>query len=278
MPRNIRTRPPNPRRLTIIKHVLDNIPHESAPREKIVPPKRRKRGDCKVSRYPFRFIPETSDHAGRDRPGLGRDVAATDGTMNKMSDVRDFSHFSRQVTLRDGTPVLIRAIRPDDVDKVVVAFHELDPQSVYTRFFSYRKELKAEDLDRLGGADFVNSVVLVVAIGAGADEVLIGGVSYHVRAAVDGTRVAELAFTIEEDYQGQGLASKLLALVTDIARSQGISQFEAEVLASNSPMLSVFHHSGLPMTESGDDGLVHVMLDLVNRPPPGPAPGSVGNS
>jgi hypothetical protein len=55
MPRNIRTPSPNPRRLTIIKHVLDSIPYGSAPREKIVLPKRRKRGDYKESRYPFRF-------------------------------------------------------------------------------------------------------------------------------------------------------------------------------------------------------------------------------
>ena len=172
--------------------------------------------------------------------------------------------FSRRFVLRNGTPVLIRAIRPDDADRVRVAFHKLDAESVYTRFFSHKKELSTEELDRLGGADFVHAVVLVAAIGSGADESLIGGGSYYVRDAADSAPQAEIAFTVEEDYRGQGLSRQLLALMAEIARGQGIARFEAEVLAGNAAMLSVFQHSGLPMTTTHEDGVVHVVLDLAN--------------
>ncbi len=60
-------------------------------------------------------------------------------------------------------------------------------------------------------------------MGSGADETLIGGASYVALPSADGARAAEVAFTIEEDYQGQGLASKLLALLVDIARQHGIA-------------------------------------------------------
>ena len=46
-------------RLNIIRHILDNIPHDKLPREKIVLPKRQKRGNYVESHYPFRFIADT---------------------------------------------------------------------------------------------------------------------------------------------------------------------------------------------------------------------------
>lgn len=181
-----------------------------------------------------------------------------------MSDPRQFE---QPVVLRNGTPVRIRAIRPDDAGKVRDAFHKLDPQSVYTRFFSFKKELSAEELDHLVQTDFQHSVALAAALGSGDDEILIGGASYHTARADDGTRVAEVAFTIEEDFQGQGLASLLLTALATIAREQGIARFEAEVLPINAAMLSVFEHCGLPTTIAREDGVVRVKIDLGKTSP-----------
>lgn len=175
----------------------------------------------------------------------------------------DARHFRLPWQLRDGTPVVIRAVREDDRERIVRAFHELEPESIYTRLFSYRKELTEDDLNRLAGVDFVDAVVLVVAKEDGAgEEILLGGVSYYARTAADGSRVAEVAFTIEEDVQGQGLAGKLLELAADIARSQGIVRFEAEVLPGNHAMLSVFRRSGLVTNEELQDDVIHVEMDL----------------
>lgn len=166
--------------------------------------------------------------------------------------------------LRDGTPVVIRAVRADDRPRIVRAFHELEPESIYTRLFSYRKELSEADLDRVAVVDFVDSFVLVVAKEGSArdDEVLIGGVSFYARTAEDGQRVAEIAFTIEEDYQGLGLAGKLLELAADLARHEGIARLEAEVLPVNTPMLTVFRRSGLVKLEELRDDVIHVEMDL----------------
>lgn len=185
--------------------------------------------------------------------------------MNMSTNEVDPRHFRLPWRLADGTPVVIRAVRDDDRARIVRAFHELEPESIYTRLFSYRKELTPQDLDRLAGANFVDAVVLVVAKpgdAPGDDEILIGGVSYYARTADDGARVAEIAFTIEEDYQGQGLAGKLLQLAAGIARSQGIARFEADVLAGNAAMLVVFRHSGLAPVERVEDDVVHVVMDL----------------
>ena len=201
---------------------------------------------------------------------MGRGARIGEATPTTMIEPSDLSHFSQPAALRNGTPVLIRAIRPDDADRVRAAFHKLDAESIYTRFFSHKKDLSTEELGRLSGVDFSHAVVLVAAIGSGANERLIGGASYYVHDAADGARVAEIAFTVEEGSQGQGLSTQLMALMTEIARGQGIARFEAEVLAGNSAMLSVFQNSGLPMTKTHEDGVVYVVLDLANPAPAGP--------
>ena len=180
-----------------------------------------------------------------------------------QDDPADDRPFSRASALRDGTPVTIRVMRPDDRERIVRAFSQLDENTIYTRFFGFRKELPASALDRIATIDFDHVAGLLVTLGTGSDETVIGSATYVGIPTRDGAKAAEVAFTIEEDYQRQGLAGKLLAALTDLARRHGIARFEAEVLAGNAPMLSVFHRSGLPMRTRIEGGVVHATLDLL---------------
>ncbi len=184
-----------------------------------------------------------------------------------MNHEREPERFRRMATLRDGTPIVVRAIRRDDRERIVAAFHKLDAQTIYTRFFSAKKELSEADLGRIDAADFERAVVLVATLGRGDDEVIIGGGAYTVLDRPDGPRTAELSFTIEEDYQGQGLSTLFMALLIEIGRARGVQCFEADVLAGNVPMIKVFQRSGLPMRKRSEDGVVHVEMDLVPNPP-----------
>lgn len=179
-----------------------------------------------------------------------------------MTDAHTATQFSEQATLRNGTPVLIRVALPQDRDKVVAAFGKLEANSIYTRFFSARKELSAAELDRFSGSDFFNTVSLVALVGNEPDEEMIGGASYVALPTAGREVAAEVAFTIEEDCQGQGLAGKLLALLMRIARQHGISFFEADVLVGNTPMLKVFERTGLPIEKSTEGGVIHLVIDL----------------
>jgi GNAT superfamily N-acetyltransferase len=179
-----------------------------------------------------------------------------------MSVASDPGAFSRQAVLRNGTPVQIRATRADDREKVVTAFGKLDEQSVYTRYFAFKKELSDADLARLNANDGTRGVALLVTLGTGADEIVIGGGSYSVLAAPGGRLAAEVAFTVEEDFQGQGIAGMLLDALAGVAREHGIARLVAEVLSSNAAMLGVFKRSGLPMATTREGGVVHVAMDL----------------
>ena len=176
--------------------------------------------------------------------------------------VPDDFKFQQAATLRDGRVATMRLMRPDDRQRLLDAFAKLDRQSVYTRFFSYRKQLPAGMLEQIEHIDLLHFAALVVTLGSGADETAIGSAGYVASTADDGAREAEVSFTVEEDYQGQGLASQLLTALCGIARRHGITRFTAEVLAENAPMHAVFQRSGLPLRTRQVGGVVHYALDL----------------
>jgi RimJ/RimL family protein N-acetyltransferase len=179
-----------------------------------------------------------------------------------MSDPIDASQFRQPSTLRDGTPVLIRAARADDRERLVTAFQGLDRQTIYTRYFSFRKGISETELKRLEEADFGRYMLLVATLGSGNDETIIAGASCVVTDASGPVPTAELAFMVEEDYQRQGLAGQMLAAICGLARQRGIARLEADVLAENPAMLAVFRRSGLPTTTSRSAGVVHLVMDL----------------
>ena len=136
----------------------------------------------------------------------------------------------------------------------------LSPDAIYMRLFTPKKELTEAGLNRLVEVDFEREVALVVTIGTGAQESLIGGGRYV--SANNDRRAAEVAFTVDGRYRGQGIASRLLQHLAAIARGRGITRFEAEVLAENRPMLAVFARSGLAMERRREGGVIHVELML----------------
>jgi RimJ/RimL family protein N-acetyltransferase len=170
------------------------------------------------------------------------------------------SHFAVAETLRDGTAVTIRAVRPDDATRLEAAFAGLDRESVYTRFFVLKKALTPAELARIATIDFVRDVMLVATVGG--DEKIVAGATYLGQDDGQPPASAEVAFTVEEDYQGRGLASRLLAHLVAIARANGIRRFVAEVLPENRAMRNVFSRAGLATRERRDSGVVHVEIDL----------------
>ena len=179
-----------------------------------------------------------------------------------MSEAFDPATFRHEARLRDGTPVLIRPVRRDDRERIIRAFRQLEPQTVYTRFFSAKRELTEADLARIDASDFVHALALVAIVGDGDDEVIIGGGAYTVLDRPGAPLTAEVSFTIEEDYHGQGLSGLFMRLLTQIGRQRGIRRFEAEVLTGNAPMLKVFQRSGLRISKHIEDGVVRVVMEL----------------
>jgi RimJ/RimL family protein N-acetyltransferase len=167
--------------------------------------------------------------------------------------------------LCDGTPATIRVMHDSDRERLIAAFAKLEQDTIYTRFFSFRKEIGERALGRIAEIDFVNLCGLVATVGSGTGETVIAAGTYVVHPTPGDIKTAEVAFTVEEDYQGQGLAGRLLAALAGIARQHAIARFDAEVLSGNQPMLAVFRRAGLAMRTRREGGVTQVEIDLGPR-------------
>jgi RimJ/RimL family protein N-acetyltransferase len=174
--------------------------------------------------------------------------------------VGDWQNSCSTHVLRNGTEIVIRAVRPDDKERFRAAFRKLGSASIYTRFFGYKNELSEAELEQATNVDFDRVVALVATTGLAEQETIIAGARYATYEPP--LKSAEVAFTVEEEYQGLGIATALLNQLVRIARAKGLSRFEAEVLPSNRPMLAVFARSGLSVRRQSTPEAVHVTLLL----------------
>ena len=160
--------------------------------------------------------------------------------------------------LRDGTPVHLRPIRQDEAPKLLALYDRLSPESLYFRFFAVpdKDRSKAEYLAQV---DYRHRYALVAEVGG----VLVGVARWESDGAEPGH--AEVAFTVADDLQGKGIGTLLFARLANLARSRGITTFDAEVLPENEKMLRVFARSGLPQTSRFDGPALHLSISLGGR-------------
>lgn len=178
----------------------------------------------------------------------------------------DASEYSTLETLRSGQRVEIRAQRVSDRALLREALVNLSEEARYRRFFAPKRSFTPKEVDFYLNIDFVNHVALVVVM----DGTIVGGARY----IVSEPGRAEVAFSVDDSHQGQGIASALMRHLVAIARDAGLNELVAEVLPGNAPMLKVFERSGLSMRQWREGGVVHVALGLprAGRPPAGIQP------
>jgi acetyl coenzyme A synthetase (ADP forming)-like protein len=162
--------------------------------------------------------------------------------------------------LRDGASIHIRALRADDRARLVEHFGRLGARSVYFRFFGAKRRLTDAELDLFTQLDFVTRVALVATLIERGEERIIGVGRYTL---VPGERRgAEVAFAVADEHQGRGIGTVLLEHLLQVARAQGIIEFQADVLGENNRMLEVFSASGLVVTRSLEGGVVHLSFPV----------------
>lgn len=173
------------------------------------------------------------------------------------------SHWEADVVLRDGGTARIRPITPDDADRLVAFYEQVSDESKYLRFFAPYPRLSDRDVRRFTHHDYDDRVGLAATVG---DE-FIATVRYDRidatgRPASAPADEAEVAFLVQDDHQGRGVASALLEHIGAVARERGVRRFSAEVLPANSRMIKVFTDAGYSQRRSFEDGAVHLTFGL----------------
>jgi GNAT superfamily N-acetyltransferase len=169
--------------------------------------------------------------------------------------------YSAVVTLRDGRLAEIRALKASDQEDLIAAVGRTGAQSLYRRFFGIKRDFSATEIAFFLNIDFISHVALIAKVDEGERSVIVGGGRY---IAVQ-RGVAELAFAVIDEYQGQGVGAALMYHLTALARNAGLQEFIADVLPDNMAMLAVFQKSGLPLSTTRSEGVVHVTLRVADH-------------
>lgn len=168
------------------------------------------------------------------------------------------------VTLREGSEVLIRPIRPDDAPRLQAGFVRLSPQTIYLRFLESFKALSDKQAYAFANVDYQTRMALVASVPENGDEALIGVARY---ATVNGEpETAEAAIVVGDEFQKRGLGTILLLRLVDYARSQGVKTFLATVHSSNSLIMRFIKKSEFPFERKMlEPGVWEVRIHIANQ-------------
>ena len=151
------------------------------------------------------------------------------------------------VVLRDGSQVVIRQVQRADAPLLADGFARLSARSRQMRFLGPKKTLSAAELRYFTEVDHHDHEALGALSHTDGHGV---GIARYVRDAED-PRAAEIAVTIVDDWQGRGLATELLAQLSDRARQEGVHRFTALVSADNMAMAGLLRNVSADLVHRG---------------------------
>jgi acetyltransferase len=164
------------------------------------------------------------------------------------------------LTLRDGTRVIVRPIRPEDRQIEREFVQKLSEESKYFRFMSALRELNEAMLNRFTQINYDREMALIAVVCENALETEIGVARYFVNA--DGTS-CEFAVAVADAWQHRGVGSKLILSLVEVARARGLQVMEGIVMAGNHKMLGLMDALGFSIrSEPGDASMKHVSKQL----------------
>jgi GNAT superfamily N-acetyltransferase len=142
----------------------------------------------------------------------------------------------RDITLRDGTTLRLRPIRPEDAPRLIDFYDRLSRHSAYQRFFTIMRRLPPDWARMLATVDYRRRLALVAERGPVEAPEIEAVARYE---PTDDPATVEVAFVVQDGFQGRGLGVLLLHHLLAAAEARGIHRFCAYVLADNTRMLDL---------------------------------------
>ncbi len=171
----------------------------------------------------------------------------------------------RQITLRDGSRLRLRPIRPEDQGRLSAFYDGLSRHTAYQRFFAVMKRLPPDWAHFLANVDYERRLALIAEHGPPEAPELIGVARYE---QTDRADTAEIAFVIQDGWQGRGLGTQMLDALLAAADARGIRRFRAYVLAGNMRMIDLLVRFTDVQERVTESGVTELLLARRSAPAP----------
>jgi acetyltransferase len=160
------------------------------------------------------------------------------------------SQFVKEAQLPNGMGIIIRPIRPEDLELEANFVQELSPETIH------QLQLSPELLMKMTQIDYSQEMVLV-AVDEANEDFSLGFARYLTKPD---KRSCELLLVISDRWQGHGLGHKLMSSLMDIARTRGLETMEANVREGNAAMLDLMVNLRFKITGDGEVKRVSIRL------------------
>jgi acyl-CoA hydrolase/RimJ/RimL family protein N-acetyltransferase len=165
----------------------------------------------------------------------------------------------RYDTLRDGTEIFFRAVKPTDEPALSEMLYSLSEETLKKRYKTKTKAFPHKDIQQLTNIDYKKDLAIVgVVPGVSGDEI-VAITQYYLDPK---TQEAEVAFLVQDEWQKKGMGTLLVDYITKVAKQRGVKRFHAKVLADNRPMLTIFYNSGYKVNTEFDGDVYYISFDL----------------
>lgn len=160
--------------------------------------------------------------------------------------------------LKNGTEVVLRPIKAEDEDRFNELFRSLSPESMRFRFFQIMKELSHEALTRYCNLDYDREIAIVAELQQGKKQILGAG-----RVIVEPDRKSgEFAVLVGDKWQGQGLGSRLMDYLIEVAKDLRLQKIFGYVMSDNHKMLELCKKKGFKLETLDDEETLKASLAL----------------
>ena len=170
------------------------------------------------------------------------------------------TELERAVPLPDGRKLHLRPIRPDDAPRLIELYDRLSQHTAYQRFFTIMRRLPPNWAHVFARVDYQRRLALVVEHGPE----LVAVARYE---PTDEPDTVEVAFVVQDGYQGKGIGAILLHVLLEAARARGIHRFRAYVLAENARMLELLARLTHVRERHFQSGVVNILFEPAPTPP-----------
>jgi len=162
-------------------------------------------------------------------------------------------------SFRQDLDVKIRPIKPSDEDMMRELFYQFSDEAKYLRYFSKVSSMPHKNMQRYVNIDYDKTLSIVGVLQTGSTQKIIAEARY---SYYEPDNTYELAFIVNEEYQGRGIAGFLLEYLLKIAKERGIKHACASVLYENSKMIKVFKRGTLKPEINVEDGVIVFRYNL----------------
>ncbi len=157
-------------------------------------------------------------------------------------------------TFKGGVKVRFRAIKPSDEEAMRRFFYRFSDMTIYRRYFYPIKTMPHYKMQEYVNVDYSSAMSIVALVGESDHGKIIAEARF---VKDEESAYGDVAFVVDEESQGLGIASYLYEMLIRLAKERGLKGFTAEVLHANKGMMKVF--------EKGDFQIITQLKNDVYR-------------